>query len=203
MARSREISIWFRVALAAGSILLLAALTSRVSSSPSTPAPFDPARTAAALPALSELAVSGFRGLDREHTRWVIDSKWPELDIEAIRAGEPARPAITLDAVDLRSGRGRRLSGDDAAQFHWTSAFEDSKGRWQIVRDTESEGRSVRLQIQSPGLPRGIRLGVVGMREGGVRLLRVPAEWAYGDVGRDPVPPGATQVFALRIVSIE
>ena len=45
--------------------------------------------------------------------------------------------------------------------------------------------------------------GVIGMREGGKRLLLVPADKAYGAAGRPPkIPPGAALIFELELVKI-
>ncbi len=46
--------------------------------------------------------------------------------------------------------------------------------------------------------------GVVGMKAGGKRRLRIPAELGYGDNGSPPsIPPKAGLVFDVELVSIE
>lgn len=48
----------------------------------------------------------------------------------------------------------------------------------------------------------GMDEGVVGMQLGGRRKLVIRPELAYGRRGRDPVPPLATLVFDVELISI-
>lgn len=48
----------------------------------------------------------------------------------------------------------------------------------------------------------GINLGVEGMKVGGLRLISVPAKYAYGERGRMPlIPPNADVDFAVSLLS--
>jgi FKBP-type peptidyl-prolyl cis-trans isomerase len=45
--------------------------------------------------------------------------------------------------------------------------------------------------------------GIVGMREGGRRQLVIPPDLGYGEQGAPPdIPPGATLVFVVDVVSV-
>ena len=49
----------------------------------------------------------------------------------------------------------------------------------------------------------GWDLGIEGMREGGRRILSIPAELAYGDQGSPPtIQPGETLVFVVDLKSV-
>jgi FKBP-type peptidyl-prolyl cis-trans isomerase len=48
--------------------------------------------------------------------------------------------------------------------------------------------------------PAGLRYGIEGMREGGVRRLRVSPHLAYGEAGLlDQIPPNAVLIFEVRL----
>ena len=45
--------------------------------------------------------------------------------------------------------------------------------------------------------------GVIGMRKGGSRLLRVPPVLAYGDRNiEDVIPPQATLLFVIELIDL-
>ena len=53
------------------------------------------------------------------------------------------------------------------------------------------------------GTLEGLDLGVVGMRVGGRRVLRVPPALAYGAKGVGEIPPNATLLFDVELLSIK
>jgi FKBP-type peptidyl-prolyl cis-trans isomerase len=53
------------------------------------------------------------------------------------------------------------------------------------------------------GVIQGWALGIPGMREGGVRVLTIPSELAYGEQGSAPViGPNEDLVFVVELVEI-
>jgi FKBP-type peptidyl-prolyl cis-trans isomerase len=45
--------------------------------------------------------------------------------------------------------------------------------------------------------------GLVGMKVGGERRLIIPAKYGYGSQGSGAIPPNATIVFDVRLLSIK
>lgn len=59
----------------------------------------------------------------------------------------------------------------------------------------------VEFVLGAGGVIRGWQTGIVGMRVGGQRQLVVPASEAYGTQSVGRVPPNATLVFVIKLVS--
>jgi len=45
--------------------------------------------------------------------------------------------------------------------------------------------------------------GLVGMKEGGQRVLVIPPKMAYGERGIGPIPPNSTLVFSIELMEIK
>ena len=52
------------------------------------------------------------------------------------------------------------------------------------------------------GVIPGFTIGTTGMKVGGRRQVLIPAKDGYGDSGTGPIPPGATLVFVIDLVSV-
>jgi FKBP-type peptidyl-prolyl cis-trans isomerase len=71
------------------------------------------------------------------------------------------------------------------------SQFDTSAGRG-VFSFTPGAGQVIR----------GWDQGVPGMRVGGLRRLVIPPDMAYGSSGSGPIPPNATLLFEVELVSI-
>ena len=120
-------------------------------------------------------------------------------------ACEPA-PA-TLVAKDLEQGTGRTAVPLATALVHYTGwVYDPCKPDHKGAQFDSSVGKPVPFgfRIGAGRVIKGWDEGVPGMKEGGKRLLVIPAAMAYGDrqVG-DKIPPNSTLVFEVNLVALQ
>jgi len=104
----------------------------------------------------------------------------------------------TMIIDDVVIGGGREIVVGDTVSVHYIGTlqngqeFDNSNKRGEPFSFTMGEGRVIK----------GWEEGLVGMKEGGKRVLVIPSEKGYGDRGYGPIPGRATLVFAIDLVSV-
>lgn len=111
-----------------------------------------------------------------------------------------------LTTQDLEPGTGDTVRFRSAALVSYTGWLYDgcAKDLKGAQFDT-SEGRPTPFGfiVGAGRVIRGWDEGVIGMKEGGKRLLVIPPDKAYGLNGSPPrIPPNATLVFEVSVVKI-
>ena len=104
-----------------------------------------------------------------------------------------------LVVEDLVVGKGRWVDNDNKVTVHY-------KG--YLANGTEFEssyerGLPLSFRVGRGEVIKGWDRGILGMRVGGKRRLRVPPELAYGKHGAGSVPPNATLVFEIELLRVE
>jgi FKBP-type peptidyl-prolyl cis-trans isomerase FkpA len=109
-----------------------------------------------------------------------------------------------LQRIDVVSGQGATAVAGDEISVHYTGwlydqAAADKRGRkFDSSRD---RGQPFVFLLGAGRVIRGWDDGVAGMRVGGKRELRIPADLGYGRGGaRDVIPPGASLVFEVELL---
>lgn len=120
-----------------------------------------------------------------------IPDEAPTLEIPEEFSGE-------LEIIDLVEGDGRAIKSGDAAILHYILALESS-GQ---VEDSSWETEPVVAQIGDGIVIAGWDVGLIGMKEGGRRLLVVPPDLAFGEEGNGPVPPNDTLIFLIDLLQV-
>lgn len=132
-----------------------------------------PVRRLAALAAVLALAVIGAAGCD----------SYPS----ACEAGE-------LATTDLTIGAGDEATLNDSVRVDYTGTLENG--------DVFSDQDNQRVSLPS-ARPLGFRDGVAGMREGGLRRIVLPPNFAFGASGIEGlVPPCETVAFEVRLLEV-
>lgn len=93
-----------------------------------------------------------------------------------------------LKYVDLVVGEGKEAVKGTKVTCHytlWLATDEGEKGK--MIQSSKDMGKPFDFEVGHPGLIKGWNEGMLGMKEGGVRKLMIPAALAYG---ASP-PPGS------------
>lgn len=109
-----------------------------------------------------------------------------------ISADQPAQ----LIVQDQTMGTGAVAKVGDMVSVDYTGKFSDG-----TVFDTSSGKKPISFVLGSGAVIPGWDQGLQGMKVGGKRLLIVPANLAYGASGYGPIPPNATLIFEVTLVS--
>ena len=110
----------------------------------------------------------------------------------------PSTPQGDLVVEDTRVGDGAVAESGDTVTVHYEGRFTDgtvfdsSYARNQPFVFTAGLGQVIA----------GWDQGVPGMRVGGLRRLTIPPHLAYGSVPPAGIPPNATLIFDVEMLSI-
>ena len=109
------------------------------------------------------------------------------------------RTGTGLYIQDEVVGSGAEAVAGATVTVHYTGWFHHGAQ----LDSSRSPGRTAFTfgPLGSASVIAGWNQGVQGMREGGRRLLVIPYQLAYGTAGRSPVPPYATLVFRIEMIS--
>ena len=161
-------------------IALQLSATACAASPRQSPAPVVPAVTAAAAVAVSDT------------TR--MDTTFVMPDITKF-----TRASSGLMYYDVVTGSGTIASDLREVDVHYTGMLEDRS----IFDSSARRGRPIRFVLGRGRVIRGWELGILGMRQGGRRVLIVPPDMAYGATGMPPdIPANATLIFDIRLVGV-
>jgi len=131
---------------------------------------------------------------------------------EVIKVGESAEKAVKKSPIittesglryqDVVVGTGVEATDKMAVACHYTLWFADSTGlqRTQKVQSSKDRGLEFNCRI-GQGLIPGWSEGMIGMKEGGTRVLYVPWELGYGEKGfGEMIPAKQNLIFELDFV---
>jgi len=113
---------------------------------------------------------------------------------------ELAKDVDKLETEDVKKGDGAEAKEGSLATVHYTGWLTDGT-KFDSSLDS---GQPFQFKIGEHRVIPGWETGVAGMKEGGTRILVIPPDQGYGAQGAGGViPPNATLVFEVRLVSVD
>lgn len=115
--------------------------------------------------------------------------------LDVVKPGEEA----VYDFKELAPGSGRPIKAGDTVQIIYTEKLADG-----AVIDSNVGKAPFEFTIGEipPRVISGLEKGVVGMKKGGERLLRVPPSIAFGTKLVKKVPANSTLIIQVKIVEV-
>jgi FKBP-type peptidyl-prolyl cis-trans isomerase FkpA len=112
----------------------------------------------------------------------------------------------SLQASDLKVGTGASVDEGQTITVDYTVWLYDSsqpgrKGR--KLDSTLDRHEPVTIQLGAGDMVPAWDEGLPGMRVGGTRELFVPPSLGYGDQAHGPIPPNATLVYDVTLLSVK
>jgi FKBP-type peptidyl-prolyl cis-trans isomerase FkpA len=112
----------------------------------------------------------------------------------------PAPPA-KLEIDDTSPGKGREATTGDTVHVEYTGTLMNGT---KFDSTDDHGGEPFKFTIGNGEVIKGWDLGVVGMKVGGKRRLRIPPDLGYGENGSPPtIPANAGLIFDIELVSID
>ena len=113
-------------------------------------------------------------------------------------------PSLPFTKQDLRVGTGAEVTNNRTILVHlqgWIHNADRPEGKGiQFV--STLDGPPSFFIVGSGEVITGLNLGVIGMREGGIRRLVIPPTLAYGAQGFGVIPPYSNLVYEIEIVEV-
>jgi FKBP-type peptidyl-prolyl cis-trans isomerase len=160
------------------------------------PSAIPEAQIQAALDALQRDAAAGAEAKARAQGDATIKAG------DAYRAENGKKPGVTTTASGLQietliAGTGDSPKAGDKVKVHYTGMLIDG------TKFDSSLDRGEPITFPLDGVIKGWGEGLQLMKVGGKSRLVIPPSLGYGAEGTGPIPPNATLVFEVQLLSIE
>jgi FKBP-type peptidyl-prolyl cis-trans isomerase len=114
--------------------------------------------------------------------------------------GDPIKTASGLEYWDIKVGTGAVAETGKHVKVDYTGWLTDGKKFDSSV----GSGKPFDFMLGASQVIKGWDEGVVGMKVGGKRQLRIPPNLAYGAAGYPgAIPPNATLIFDVQLVDVK
>ena len=105
--------------------------------------------------------------------------------------------AQPLEIEDIRSGKGITAQPYAELEVHYRGWLKDGT----LFDSSHERDKPFKFTLSVGQVIHGWDIGIVGMTEGGIRILSIPAKLAYGSRGAGKlVPPNADLKFEVQLI---
>ncbi len=104
-----------------------------------------------------------------------------------------------LQISDITVGTGATVEVGDTVTVNYVGALTDGT----IFDASEKHGQPFTFTVGVSSVIEGWHQGLVGMKEGGQRVLAIPSDLGYGASGTGPIPPNAALLFQIELLKVE
>ncbi len=101
-----------------------------------------------------------------------------------------------LEIWDEVVGEGEAVKKGGDVKVHYTGWLTDDK---ETIFDS-SVKRGEPIEFGLGQVIKGWQEGIPGMKPGGMRLLKIPSDLAYGERGVGKIPAGSTLIFRVELL---
>lgn len=134
------------------------------------------------------------------------------FEVELVHAEKPMEPDVFpknvdklkwrdvakgLKIYDEKTGSGKPAIVGSVIKVHYTGWLVSGRK----FASTKNLGKPLEVVMGAGKMIKGWEQGLEGMREGGVRFLRVAPSMGYGATAYTMIPPNSTLVFRIELVS--
>jgi FKBP-type peptidyl-prolyl cis-trans isomerase len=109
-----------------------------------------------------------------------------------------AKSVTSLQVKTLKAGNGAAIKPSDTISANYTGWTADGK----IFDSTTKDGSSASASISLNDAIKGWQEGLAGQNVGGVYLLSIPTDLAYGSQGGQYGTPSGPLKFVIQVVSV-
>lgn len=104
-----------------------------------------------------------------------------------------------LGITTIQGGNGQEAQVGDTVSVHYEGTLSDGTK----FDSSYDRGKPFEFTLGENYVIEGWEKGVVGMKVGEIRELRIPSSMGYGDSGNGPIPGKAGLIFKIELLEIK
>jgi FKBP-type peptidyl-prolyl cis-trans isomerase len=121
------------------------------------------------------------------------------LMVGAVAHADPVTLPSGTQIEDIETGTGAEARKGQSVTVHYTGwLFVDGERSKRF--DSSRGGEPFTFRLGAGEVIKGWDVGVVGMKEGGIRTLIIPPKDGYGSEGDETIPANSTLMFEVELI---